>query len=58
MATTSLITKYKDSYEEDFNLEALNIDLNKYHTVEYEEGQIYNTGSLNSYDDVVNTGVI
>lgn len=58
IATTNLPTKYKDSYEENFSLEAVGLDTEKYHTGEYLAGQVYNTGSINSYDDLVNTGVI
>jgi hypothetical protein len=43
LSSLPLQIKYKNSYEESFNLiENLNIDLNKYHTSPYEDGALYN----------------
>lgn len=58
IATAQITTKYKDSYENDFSLAQLGLDLDRYHTAEYEAGRIYNTGSLNTYDNVISAGVI
>ena len=58
IASSSIKTKYKDSYENDFSLSQLGIDIDRYHTSVYEAGRIYNTGSLNTYDNVINAGVI
>lgn len=58
ITTSTITTKYKDSYEQNFDLSLLNLDLNRYHTSEYEVGRIYNTASLETYDNVVNAGVI
>lgn len=51
-------TKYYSSYETDFSLETLGIDLNKYKTATYKDGQLYNQGSFDTYDAVLNAGVI
>lgn len=58
ITSSTITTKYKDSYEQNFDLSLLGLDLNKYHTSEYETGRIYNTASLETYDNVVNAGVI
>ena len=59
LTTTTLQTKYKQSYDENFNiLTDLGLDLNKYHTAPYEDGKLYNSDSFETYDDVLNTGVI
>jgi len=58
IATTTITSKYKNSYANEFSLSQLGIDLDRYHTVEYETGKIYNTGSLDTYDNVINAGVI
>lgn len=58
IATATLTAKYKDSYATEFSLEDLGIDRNKYHTAEYAEGLVFNNGSLNTYDNVINSGVI
>ena len=51
-------TKYYSSYETDFSLSVLGIDLNKYKTGSYKDGQLYNAGSFDTYDAVLNAGVI
>ena len=59
LTTTTLQTKYKQSYTESFNvLTDLGIDLNRYHTAPYNEGALYNGDSFTSYDEVVNAGVL
>ena len=58
IASTTLTTKYKDSYENDFSLANLGLDVDRYHSSVYEAGRIYNTGSLDTYDNVINAGVI
>lgn len=58
VTTSTISTKYKDSYENNFTLTDLGIDIDKYHTSEYESGRIYNTSALDTYDNVVNVGVI
>ena len=58
IATSTITTKYKDSYETNFTLAQLGIDLNRYHSAVYEEGRVYNTGALNTYDNVINAGVL
>ena len=58
IATSTLTTKYRDSYETNFSLAQLGIAVDRYHTSEYENGAIYNSGSLDTYDNVINAGVI
>lgn len=59
LTTANIITKYKDSYENDFNIiNDLGIDLNKYHTAPYEDGILYNGDVYTSYEEVINAGVL
>ena len=59
LTTAPLQTKYKQEFDEEFNiLTDLGIDLNKYHTAPYQDGKLYNAASFNSYDDVLNSGVL
>ena len=59
LTTAPLQTKYKQEFDEEFNiLTDLGIDLNKYHTAPYEDGKLYNASNFNSYDDVLNSGVL
>lgn len=59
LSTTTLQTKHLDKYDDSFNvLTDLNLDLNKYHTAPYNDGALYNQGVYQSYDDVLNTGVL
>ena len=51
-------TKYYSSYENEFNLQTLGIDFNKYQTATYKEGQLYNEGVFDTYEAVLNAGVI
>lgn len=58
ISTATIHTKYMSSYENNFSLAQLGIELNRYHTVEYENGRIYNAEALDTYDSVINAGVI
>ena len=58
ITTTVLPTKYKESWEESFSIEDLNLDLDKFHTNEYLQGQLYNSSQLTTYEDVLNFGVL
>ena len=58
ITTTVLPTKYKESWEESFSLEDLNLDLDKFHTSEYLQGQLYNSSQLVTYEDILNFGVL
>lgn len=58
LTSIPVATKYKDAYEEEFSLADAGIDLNKYHTYEYEYGALYNAGSFETYADVINAGVL
>ena len=59
LTTATLQTKYKQKFNESFNvLTDLGMDLNKYHTAPYNDGKLYNASNYNSYDDVLNTGVL
>jgi hypothetical protein len=58
LSTTTLSTVYKESYEESFDLSDINLDLNKYHTSEYQNGVLYNSSIYDSYDAVISSGVL
>ena len=58
VTTLVLPTKYKDSFEEEFSISDLNLDLDRFHTNEYQQGQLYNSSQLQSYDDILNYGVL
>ena len=59
LTTTTLETKYKQSYETSFDvINDLGIDLNRYHTAPYNEGSLYNQDSYLTYDNVINSGVV
>ena len=59
LTSITIKTKYKEAYDTSFNLvQDLNINLDRYHTSEYQSGQLYNADSITSYEDVLNTGVL
>ena len=59
LTTSTITTKYKDSYETDFNvIRDIGVDLNKYHTSVYESGILYNGDVYTSYENVINAGVL
>ena len=59
LTTATLQTKYKDSFEQNFDvIKDLNIDLNKYHSAPYNEGALYNADNFATYQDTLNTGVL
>ena len=58
ITTSTISTKYQESFDSNFDLSMIGLDVDKYHTSEYEGGRIYNSGVLNTYDNVINAGVI
>jgi hypothetical protein len=59
LTTATLQTKYKQSYEDNFNvLTDLGLDLNRYHTAPYNEGALYNGDTYDTYESVINAGVL
>ena len=59
LSTATLQTKHLDRYDNEFNILAdLNLDLNKYHTAPYNDGALYNQDIYQTYDDVLNAGVL
>ena len=59
LSTATLQTKHLDRYDESFNiLTDLGLDLNKYHTAPYYDGALYNQDIYQTYDDVLNAGVL
>jgi len=58
LATIPIHLTYKDTYEDNFDIEDVGIDLNKYHTAEYQDGALYNADLIETYDDVINMGVL
>lgn len=59
LTTANVMTKYKDSYETDFDVvRDIGIDLNKYHTAPYRDGILYNGDVYTSYENVINAGVL
>lgn len=55
---STLTVKYKDSFANNFSLTELGVDLNRCKTKDYEPGAIYNSGSLDTYDNVITAGII
>lgn len=58
VSTITLPTKYKDSYEDEFDISNLGLDLNRFHTGEYEQGRLYNSDIYTDYDTVISSGVL
>lgn len=59
LSTATLQTKHLDRYDSEFDvLKDLNLDLNKYHTAPYNDGALYNQDIYQTYDDVLNAGVL
>ena len=59
LTSLSVQTTYKESYETDFDVvRDLNLDLNKYHTASYNDGALYNQSAYQTYQDVINSGVL
>lgn len=51
-------TKYQSKYENNFELSDLGIDFDKYKTATYKNGKLNSTGSFDTYQEVLNIGVI
>lgn len=51
-------TKYYNKYEKEFALSDLNIDFDKYKTATYKNGKLNSSGSFETYQEVLNIGVI
>ena len=58
VSTITLPTKYKDSYQESFDISDLGINLNRFHTGEYQQGRLYNANIYTDYDSVITSGVL
>ena len=59
LTSLAVPTTYKESYEVDFDvIKDLNIDLNRYHTAPYNDGALYNQSVYQTYQDVINAGVL
>ena len=59
LTTTTLTTKYSTRYEQEFNiLTDIGLDLEKYHSATYNNGVLYNQDNFDTYDDVLNIGVL
>ena len=58
LSSVPVITKYKDSYETSFAVADTGIDVDRYHTAEYNHGVLYNAGNYETYADVITTGVL
>lgn len=58
ISTITLPTKYKSSYDESFDISDLDLNLNRFHTGEYEQGRLYNAGTYTSYESVIQAGVL
>lgn len=57
LTTLPVSTKYSPDYEENFSLAAVGIDVDKYRTSSYNEGQIY-SGDVDTYEELLTTGVV
>lgn len=51
-------SKWSQALEENFSLEAMGVDLNRYHTGTYQEGKLYNADKFTSYDEVLSAGIL
>jgi len=58
LATSPILLKYNSSYEEDFSLENIGIDLDKYLTGNYQNGVLYNAGLYHTFDSVIEAGAL
>ena len=58
LTSVSIPTTYKESYETNFNLSDIGLDLDKYHTAEYQPGALYNGDNLTSYEQIIAAGVL
>jgi len=59
VATNTITTKYMDAFETDFDVvRDMNLNLDKYHTSEYEEGALYNADTYETYHSVMNAGIL
>jgi len=52
--------KYNSAYDSAENIyEAVGIDLDRYKTIEYNEGRLFNVSeSINTFDDLINVGIL
>ena len=55
-ATTNI--KYLNKYAESFNINELSLDVDRYHSSEYQKGVIYNSDMYQSFDDLITSGVV
>ena len=58
MSIDTISTKYQSSYDNNFNINSLGINLNKHKRAEYYDGIIVNAEQFDSYASLVNIGVI
>lgn len=56
--TETIVTKYQTSYDNEFDLTDLGIEVDKYKRAEYYNGVIVNSEAFTSYDSVLSAGVI
>lgn len=57
LSTLPVLTKYNTSYEENFSLDLVGIDLNKYKTTPYKDGVVY-SGNATTYEELLSSGVV
>ena len=53
-----IATTYKDAYASSFTLASIGVDYDKYKRATYNAGALYGTNTFDSYDSVLNAGVI
>lgn len=58
LAITPVHLTWKDSYADNFTVDDLDLDLDRYHTSEYVSGALVSAELLTSYDEIVNRGVL
>lgn len=51
-------SKWNETLQNNFSLEAMGVDLNRYHTNYYEDGQLYNATEFTTYDKVLAAGIL
>lgn len=58
LSTIPVHIKYNTEFENSFELSDLNIDVDKYHTSEYQTGVLLNAASYTTYDSILSAGVL
>ena len=58
LTTNTISTKYKTTYENNFELADISIDVNKYVSSEFQSGRIYGGDTIDSYEELLQIGIV